>query len=54
MKGDYDEADDELAAAAQLDGSWAAEVERERTANRRRATAAASKQKRELKNFLQR
>jgi hypothetical protein len=51
-KGDYEEAEEHLAAAAQLDASLAADVEAAKAANSRRAKAAAQKQKQQFKNFF--
>lgn len=52
LKGDYDEADQHLAAAAEMDDSLAAEVEAARTANKQREKAASSKQKQQFRNFF--
>jgi uncharacterized protein HemY len=52
MKGDHDEADEHLAAAAEMDAELAAEVEAARAANKQRAKAAASKQKQQFRNFF--
>lgn len=52
MKGDYDEAQEHLAAAAQLDASFASDVEAAQAANSQRAKAAAQKQKQQFKNFF--
>lgn len=53
-KGDYDEADENLAAALELDSSIAGEVERERVLNASRRRAAAAKQKEQFGNFFAR
>ncbi|WIA33522.1 hypothetical protein OEZ86_006647 [Tetradesmus obliquus] len=52
MKGDYEEAQEHLAAAAQLDASFGADVEAAQAANSQRAKAAAQKQKQQFKNFF--
>lgn len=52
MKGDHDEADEYLAAAADLDDTLAADVEAARAANKQRAKAAATKQKQQFRNFF--
>ncbi|WIA13375.1 hypothetical protein OEZ85_006955 [Tetradesmus obliquus] len=52
MKGDYEEAQEHLAAAAQLDASFASDVEAAQAANSQRAKAAAQKQKQQFKNFF--
>lgn len=52
MKGDTDEADEHLAAAAEMEPSLGAEVEAARAANKQRAKAAESKQKRQFRNFF--
>lgn len=52
MKGDHDEADEHLAAAAEMDAGLAAEVEAARAGNKQRAKAAASKQKQQFRNFF--
>lgn len=52
MKGDHEEADEFLAAAAEMDPSLAAEVEAARAANKQREKAAATKQKQQFRNFF--
>lgn len=52
MKGDYEEADGHLAAAAEADTSLAADVEAARASNRTRAKAADAKQRSQFKNFF--
>lgn len=52
MKGDYEEADAHLAAAAEMDASLAAEVEAARAANKQREKAASTKQKKQFRNFF--
>lgn len=51
-KGDTEEADEYLAAAAEMDAGLASEVEAARAANRALAKAAASKQKQQFRNFF--
>eukprot|EP00879_Flechtneria_rotunda_P002973 GHRR01003190.1.p1 GENE.GHRR01003190.1~~GHRR01003190.1.p1 ORF type:complete len:634 (+),score=228.22 GHRR01003190.1:2740-4641(+) len=52
MKGDYEEADEHLAAAAEMDDSITADVEATRAANKQRAKAAQAKQKQDFKPFF--
>lgn len=52
MKGDYDEADEHLAAAAEMDDSLGADAEAARAANKQRAKAASAKQKQQFRNFF--
>uniref|UniRef100_A0A383VCY1 peptidylprolyl isomerase n=1 Tax=Tetradesmus obliquus TaxID=3088 RepID=A0A383VCY1_TETOB len=52
MKGDYEEAQEHLAAAVTLDASFGADVEAAQAANSQRAKAAAQKQKQQFKNFF--
>ncbi|KAF6261061.1 hypothetical protein COO60DRAFT_1637104 [Scenedesmus sp. NREL 46B-D3] len=52
MKGDYEEAEEHLAAASQLDASFAADAEAAKAANSQRAKAAAQKQKQQFKISL--
>jgi hypothetical protein len=51
-KGDTEEADEYLAAAAELDAGFTSDVEAARAANRALAKAAASKQKQQFRNFF--
>jgi hypothetical protein len=52
MKGDYDEADESLAAAAVADPSISADVAAARAANTARAKAATAKQRSQFRNFF--
>eukprot|EP00878_Enallax_costatus_P011637 GHUV01012146.1.p2 GENE.GHUV01012146.1~~GHUV01012146.1.p2 ORF type:complete len:376 (+),score=98.18 GHUV01012146.1:1445-2572(+) len=52
MKGDYDEAEEALTAAADMDSSIAADVKAALAANKLLAKAATSKQKQQFSNFF--
>jgi hypothetical protein len=52
MKGDYEEAEEHLTAAAEVDASMATDVEAARAANAQRAKAADAKQKQQFRNFF--
>lgn len=52
LKGDHDEADEGLAAAARLEPGLAAEVERERALNQKRLRAAEAKQRKGFGGFF--
>jgi hypothetical protein len=52
LKGDHEEAEEHLAAAAQLDGGYAADVAAALAANKQRAKTATAKQKQQFRNFF--
>jgi uncharacterized protein HemY len=52
IKGDYEEADEQLAAALKLDPGIERDVAAARASNKQRQRQAAEKQKRELRNFF--
>lgn len=52
MKGDYDDAEDTLAAAAEMDSSIEADVKAALAANKQRGKAATAKQKQQFSNFF--
>lgn len=52
MKGDYEEAEEFLAAAAEMDSNIEAEAKAASVSNKQRAKAAAAKQKQQFSNFF--
>jgi protein involved in temperature-dependent protein secretion len=52
VKGDYEEADEQLAAAGRLDPGIERDVAAARASNKQRQKQATEKQKREFRNFF--